>query len=255
MSQWMIPDSQIPIQLGVQPTTGQSSTNETEQQVGVQPIVGHSSSDETGQQVPVQPNAGQSSSGETAQFSNSEKQIIVHPGAARERKPSKYNLSPYCPNFSSAGSSAKNISPCIYQKKHPFVDHPINAPLDTSFLQEYQKWLEKDLLKSHDKRKPNENHYVKNKEGLDLADAELRFHLGVTTVADKNWFYLLSMDGQLWTDEHIDVIFYYLRKKGKYHNNSNYRFTTASCIFHTLVAEIYKSWENPDSSTCVAEGR
>ncbi|XP_060211713.1 uncharacterized protein LOC132639270 [Lycium barbarum] len=225
ISQWMIPDSQIPIQLGVQPTTGQSSTNETEQQVGVQPIVGHSSSDETGQQVPVQPNAGQSSSGETAQFSNSEKQIIVHPGAARERKPSKYNLSPYCPNFSSAGSSAKNIGPCIYQKKHPFVDHPINAPLDTSFLQEYQKWLEKDLLKSHDKRKPNENHYRKNKEGLDPADAELQLHLGVTAVADKNWFYLLSMDGQLWTNE-VDGV--------------------------GLVVEIYKSWENPDSSTCVA---
>ena len=50
-------------------------------------------------------------------------------------------------------------------------------------------------------RKPNENHYRKNKEGLDLADAELRLHLGVTAVADKNWFYLLSMDGQLWTDE------------------------------------------------------
>ncbi|XP_060203102.1 uncharacterized protein LOC132631548 [Lycium barbarum] len=185
ISQWMIPDSQIPIQLGVQPTTGQSSTNETEQQVG----------------------------------------IIVHPGAARERKPSKYNMSPYCPNFSSAGSSAKNIGPCIYQKKHPFVDHPINAPLDTSFLQDYQKWLEKDLLKSHDKRKPNENHCRKNKEGLDPADAELRLHLGVTAVADKNWFYLLSMDGQLWTDE-VDGV--------------------------GLVAEIYKSWENPDSSTCVA---
>ncbi|XP_060181970.1 uncharacterized protein LOC132611572 [Lycium barbarum] len=252
ISQWMISDSQIPIQLGVQPTTGQSSTNETEQQVGVQPIVGHNSSDETGEQVPVQPNAGQSSSGETAQLSNTEKQIIVHLGAARERKPSKYNLSPYCPNFSSAGSSAKNINPCIYQKKHPFVDHPINAPLDTSFLQEYQKWLEKDLLKSHDKRKPKENHYRKNKEELDPADAKLRLHLGVTTISDKNWFYLLSMDGQLWIDEHIDVIFCYLRKKGKYHNNNNYKFTTASCIFHTLVVEIYKSWENSDSSTCVA---
>ncbi|XP_060189672.1 uncharacterized protein LOC132618665 [Lycium barbarum] len=159
ISQWMIRDSQIPTQLGIQPTTGQSSTNETEQQVGVQSIVGHSSSDETGQQVPVQPNAGQSSSDETAQLSNPETQIIVHLGAARERKPSKYNLSPYCPNFSSASSSAKNISPCIYQKKHPFVENPINAPLDTSFLQEYQKWLEKDLLKSHDKKKPKKNHY------------------------------------------------------------------------------------------------
>ncbi|XP_060178750.1 uncharacterized protein LOC132608947 [Lycium barbarum] len=58
ISQWMIPDSQIPIQLGVQPTTGQSSTNEIEQQVGVQPIVGHSSSDETGQQVPGLPEKG-----------------------------------------------------------------------------------------------------------------------------------------------------------------------------------------------------
>ncbi|XP_060190830.1 uncharacterized protein LOC132620139 isoform X2 [Lycium barbarum] len=201
ISQWMICNSQIAIQLGVQPTTGQSSTNETEQQVGVQLIVGHSSSDETRQQVPVQSNAGQSSRDETAQLSNPEAQIIFHPGATHERKPSKYNLSPYCPNFSSAGSSAKNISPCIYQKKHPFVEHPINAPLDTSFLQDYQKWLEKDLLKSHDKKKPKENHYRKNKEGLDPADTELRLHLGVTVISDKNWFYLLSMDGQIWTDE------------------------------------------------------
>jgi len=35
--------------------------------------------------------------------------------------------------------------------------------------------------------------------------------------------------------QHIDVIFYYLRKKGKYEVNSNVRFTTTDCVFKTKI--------------------
>jgi len=35
--------------------------------------------------------------------------------------------------------------------------------------------------------------------------------------------------------QHIDVIFYYLRKKGKYEANSNVRFTTTDCVFKTKI--------------------
>ena len=39
--------------------------------------------------------------------------------------------------------------------------------------------------------------------------------------------------------QHIDVIFYYLRKKGKYETNSNVRFTTTDCVFKTKITNSF----------------
>ncbi|XP_059284822.1 uncharacterized protein LOC132038115 [Lycium ferocissimum] len=119
-------------------------------------------------------------------------------------------------------------------------------PWIPAYFQEYENWLKKDLLLRHDKKRDKENHYRKNKELVDPEDADMSLKLGVTLVKDKNWFYLLSMEGKLWNDEHLDVIFYYLRKKGKYEDNSTYKFTTVSCILHTIITEIYHAWKNPN---------
>ncbi|XP_059278241.1 uncharacterized protein LOC132032609 isoform X2 [Lycium ferocissimum] len=159
-------------------------------------------------------------------------------------------MSPFMPNYSSAGSSARSSVPIKFEKKHPFVEHPINAPVDTAYFQEYENWLKKDLLLRHDK-KDKENHYRKNKELVDPEDVDMSLKLGATLVKDKNWFYLLSMEGKLWNDEHLDVIFYYLRKKGKNEDNSTYKYTTVSCILHTIITEIYHAWKNPELSTSV----
>ncbi|KAG5597177.1 hypothetical protein H5410_038409, partial [Solanum commersonii] len=61
------------------------------------------------------------------------------------------------------------------------------------------------------------------------------FELGICNVAERHWFFKLAHSGQEWCDEHIDVIFYYLRKKGKYEVNSNVRFTTTDCVFKTKI--------------------
>ncbi|KAF3626571.1 hypothetical protein FXO38_29179 [Capsicum annuum] len=50
---------------------------------------------------------------------------------------------------------------------------------------------------------------------------------GVETVEDKNWFYMMGFADHTWTDSHIDVCLYYLRKKLKYGP-------------HTVLAEIEK---------------
>lgn len=39
--------------------------------------------------------------------------------------------------------------------------------------------------------------------------------------------------------QHIDVIMYYLRKRGKYGPNNNTRFTTTDCLFKTKIERIY----------------
>ncbi|KAK4726933.1 hypothetical protein R3W88_031850 [Solanum pinnatisectum] len=38
-----------------------------------------------------------------------------------------------------------------------------------------------------------------------------------------------------WTDEHVDVILYYLRKKSKQQSHSKYRHTTTNCFFKTYI--------------------
>nr|XP_009777437.1 PREDICTED: uncharacterized protein LOC104227007 [Nicotiana sylvestris] len=51
---------------------------------------------------------------------------------------------------------------------------------------------------------------------------------------------------------HIDVIFYYLRKKGKYNQTSNFKYTTVDCIFKTRIAEIFDRYADTDSNANVA---
>lgn len=51
----------------------------------------------------------------------------------------------------------------------------------------------------------------------------------------------------------MDVIFYYLRKMGKYNQHRDFTFTTVDCIFKTRIAEIYDRYEDTDSDANVAK--
>ncbi|KAF3672354.1 hypothetical protein FXO38_06152 [Capsicum annuum] len=48
---------------------------------------------------------------------------------------------------------------------------------------------------------------------------------------------------------HINVIFYYLHKRGKYSPLSNYSHTTVDCVFKIKVAELWKKYVDPQSCT------
>ncbi|XP_075076558.1 uncharacterized protein LOC142163197 [Nicotiana tabacum] len=53
--------------------------------------------------------------------------------------------------------------------------------------------------------------------------------------------------------ENIDVIFYYLRKKGKYNQTNNFKYTTVDCIFKTRIAKIFDKYADTDSNANVAK--
>nr|XP_033508564.1 uncharacterized protein LOC108942888 [Nicotiana tomentosiformis] len=164
----------------------------------------------------------------------------------RNRHPSRWYSSPYESNFDSAGTSVK-LTP-IFDKKYPFEDDLISGPHRTLVIQEYEKWVRDGLLAKHDQKNDMENHYKKNKSTLPKP-----LDFGVDQVTSKNWFYLLSFDGKLWNDDHIDVIFYYLRKKGKYNQTTNFKYTTVDCIFKTRIAEIFDRYADTDSNANVAK--
>lgn len=57
-------------------------------------------------------------------------------------------------------------------------------------------------------RKNKDDHYKKYKAALFV-----RLDLGVASISNKNWFYKLTIVGELIDDSHINVIMYYLRKR------------------------------------------
>ncbi|XP_070044911.1 uncharacterized protein [Nicotiana tomentosiformis] len=140
----------------------------------------------------------------------------------RNRHPSRWYSSPYESNFDSAGTSVK-LTP-IFDKKYPFEDDLISRPHPTLVIQEYEKWVRDGLLAKHDQKQ------------MYSILTEIQLNI-VFTVPGT----------------HIDVIFYYLRKKGKYNQTTNFKYTTVDCIFKRRIAEIFDRYADTDSNASVAK--
>ncbi|KAF3615700.1 hypothetical protein FXO38_34967 [Capsicum annuum] len=168
--------------------------------------------------------------------------IIVHPSVNREiqtpiaklriKRPFKFKESPYTMKFGSAAESSEGHIR-IFPQKHPFVYHPIDGIVDTKIVNKFRDWISEDLLKVHAKRKGNADHYKRGKSTIPM------MHFGIETVEDKNWFYTMGFPDQSWTDSHIDVCFYYLRKKSKNDPNRSYKFSTIYCNFMNIISSLH----------------
>ncbi|KAH0755029.1 hypothetical protein KY290_025299 [Solanum tuberosum] len=51
----------------------------------------------------------------------------------------------------------------------------------------------------------------------------------------------MSHPMKCWTDQYIDVIFYYLHKKSKLRSMDQYRYTTVNYLFKSYINIVYKS--------------
>ncbi|PON98501.1 Ulp1 protease family, C-terminal catalytic domain containing protein [Trema orientale] len=83
--------------------------------------------------------------------------------------------------------------------------------------------------------------------GCDVLDPEFDFKIDV--ISSKSWFYKLSQPGQLLSDLHVDVMFYYLRKKALYHPNFySVKCTTSSRVFNFYLVRAYDGMKIAASS-------
>ncbi|KAF4388426.1 hypothetical protein G4B88_013263 [Cannabis sativa] len=89
------------------------------------------------------------------------------------------------------------------------------------------------VLLLHDKEKV----YLKGKDKIVPP-----FRFGVEDVATKMWFHKLAYLGQCLTNSHLDIIFYYLRKKGKYAKEPKVKFTTTDCLFFKTIHALYEKF-------------
>ncbi|XP_016571132.2 uncharacterized protein LOC107869067 [Capsicum annuum] len=87
-------------------------------------------------------------------------------------------------------------------------------------------------------RKQTDKHYLKHTPGLGYPLLDFI----VAQALSKNWFYLISQLKICWNDEHLDVIFYYLREKSKLQQCDTYRYTTTICFFKTYMDKTYERY-------------
>ncbi|KAL3366654.1 hypothetical protein AABB24_011385 [Solanum stoloniferum] len=53
--------------------------------------------------------------------------------------------------------------------------------------------------------------------------------------------------------QHINVIFYYLRKKAKYEVVSRYKYTIVDCVFTSKSSSIWEKYADLDSDVCCVD--
>ncbi|PHT43083.1 hypothetical protein CQW23_17108 [Capsicum baccatum] len=63
----------------------------------------------------------------------------------------------------------------------------------------------------------------------------------------------MGFPDQSWTDSHIDVCFYYLRKKSKYDPNRSYKFSTVDCNFMNIISSLHDVY-SADAENLMAGG-
>ncbi|KAF3638007.1 hypothetical protein FXO38_23464 [Capsicum annuum] len=162
----------------------------------------------------------------------------------RIRTRSKVFKSPYTTEYA---SSSKAIEDQIEEQKQQFAfdGFLISDTMPSSVIEEFKQWVEEGLLKFHVKKKYDDDHY-KVKSSL-LGFHEIDFVVSHAWI--KNWFYLMSQKNTCSNDEHIDVIFYHLRKKSKLKSDQDYRFTITNYFFKNYIDKAYSRCYEDDTDT------
>ncbi|KAM3396398.1 hypothetical protein P3S68_005404 [Capsicum galapagoense] len=169
-------------------------------------------------------------------------------------KPPAVYESPFLLKFESGcgkveGQSSKRLenaqpSKCILSIKHPFMKSITERIDDMKVTLKFNRFVTRSLRVKHMLVYSNSVNTLRK-----------YFDYGVDTVKMKEWFFTLVYPGVPLTDSHIDVIFYYLRKKSKYGPIcDSVKFTTTDCWFNCLIQNLYKHFvENNRDVTLITQ--
>ncbi|WMV27223.1 hypothetical protein MTR67_020608 [Solanum verrucosum] len=166
---------------------------------------------------------------------------IVTGHLTRNRCPDAFHQSPYLNSYGSGdnmsgGASSKSIVTGV----HPFGS--FNMDVDClKEMGEFREWM-------NEGRRPRNKKYPYIKKDNTLNPP---FEFGKTIISKKDWFYKFAFNGQSLESSHLDVILYYLRKKGM-HDEVPVKFTTTDYLFDLKIKALYKKFiENNGDSDVV----
>ncbi|KAF3648365.1 hypothetical protein T459_14700 [Capsicum annuum] len=159
----------------------------------------------------------------------------------RNRQPSKVCQSPFVSVFDS-GSKEKEVIQSNKKLKYSFEGHDINGPYAEDLFSKFTVWMSSELYKPHATKKGKDEDYT-----AIFADLKPSLDFVVAQPVKKSWFYYMEHSSNCWNDEHIDVVFYYLRKKEKLATTSAYRYTTVKCVFMNYIHHTYTHYHRSHS--------
>uniref|UniRef100_M1DGH7 Ulp1 protease family, C-terminal catalytic domain containing protein n=1 Tax=Solanum tuberosum TaxID=4113 RepID=M1DGH7_SOLTU len=155
------------------------------------------------------------------------------------RMPSKICKSPYLTSFGSS-EKGKEVMKDVIRPNFPFEGCEITNRAPSYLIDEFIEWVTTGLLKTHAKKKPTEDKYRAKATSLGF---EMMDYV-VAYPSNKKWFYAMSQPKNCWTDQHIDVVFYYFRKKSKLRSTNQYRYTTVNCLFSSHINNTHERYYN-----------
>ncbi|PHT48090.1 hypothetical protein CQW23_12298 [Capsicum baccatum] len=159
----------------------------------------------------------------------------------RNRQPSKVCQSPFVSVFDS-GSKEKEVIQSNKKLKYSFEGHDINGSYAKDLFSKFTVWMSSGLYKPHATKKGKDEYYTAK-----FADLKPSLDFVVAQLVKKSWFYYMAHSSNCWNDEHIDVVFYYLRKKAKLDTTSAYRYTTVNCVFMNYIHHTYTHYHRSHS--------
>ncbi|XP_060968049.1 uncharacterized protein LOC133035792 [Cannabis sativa] len=124
------------------------------------------------------------------------------------------------------------------------LDNKIGEPVDPQLEAEFVTWVDTGLRKH--KSNTTTNVYCKGKDTIFLP-----FRFGVEDISNKMWFHNLAYPNCFLTNSHIDIIFYYLRKKIMYSAEPKIKVTTTDCLFCSSITSLYEKFVEKNNDISV----
>ncbi|XP_060960718.1 uncharacterized protein LOC133031267 [Cannabis sativa] len=124
------------------------------------------------------------------------------------------------------------------------LDNKIGEPVDPQLEAEFVKWVDTGLRKH--KSNTTTNVYCKGKDTIFPP-----FRFGVEDISNKMWFHNLAYPNCFLTNSHIDIIFYYLRKKIMYSVEPKIKVTTTDCLFCSSITTLYEKFVEKNNDISV----
>ncbi|KAF4346050.1 hypothetical protein G4B88_017171 [Cannabis sativa] len=164
----------------------------------------------------------------------------------RDRKKGAVLKSPFIElAFGASKSGSSSVSPddsvykvVKYVRGLCPLDNKIGEPVDPQLEAEFVTWVDTGLKKH--KSNTTTNVYCKGKDTIFLP-----FRFGVEDISNKMWFHNLAYPNCFLTNSccsHIDIIFYYLRKKIMYSAEPKIKVTTTDCLFCSSITSLYEKF-------------
>ncbi|XP_019246279.1 PREDICTED: uncharacterized protein LOC109225927 [Nicotiana attenuata] len=143
----------------------------------------------------------------------------------RRRRPAAVKQSPYRNDWQS-GVSAVGGSSKVIKGRFPFVND-ISVVVDYKLTTAFSNFVEANM-------QLGEEVYLPGDQKLDPC-----FDFEVEQIDDKMFFHTLNYSGRPLSSSHLNIIFYYLRKKAKYGINMPIKVTTTDTLFNNIIQRVF----------------